>query len=1302
MNATITKFICNGIQGNESSTSSGTQEGEMKYWNGSEWVAVQPGNTGQTLTFCNGKPTWTSGGNCPGGIQSINCSSPSHNGTLTAGTIANAVSSVLTYSGANGGSYLAQSIASTGVTGLTANLSAGSFGSGSGNLTFTISGTPSTYGTASFEINLAGKTCTLARTVEGITLPTSGTGPSITDADGNTYGTVYIGSQQWMSENLKTTKYNDGTSLTSVQSQYFSEAVNNQGSYTLYNDVAANNTTYGKLYDIRAVRSDKLCPTGWHIPSDAEWAILTDYVGGEGVAGGKLKSQSNLWNAPNQGAANSVQFNGLPGGNIGGGNVIGLGINSFWWSSTKEDYGSQLANKYISMNYGTAGINKGNASSYQGYESGLYVRCLKDQNQYQAPIQGAVQTINCETVNLMGNFTKDMEVLVPSFNLTYSGGNGGSHNGLNVASTGVSGLTLTAQPGTIANGEGVLVCKIQGTPTSLGIASFTITLGGKTCALTKEVVMHQGYVTQLDCGAATVVGNVVMNTEAVGVTVNIPYKGGNGGGYETTETGAGDYLKALLEKGVLANGDGTLILKVSGIPKQAGSYTFSFSSLTNLLGPNGMNAGVNTCSFSIPVSFPEAQVTTLNCESATHNGTLNAGETVVVQNNNGMPGPGGPSSQTISSTITYTGGNGGTYQTKTFNSTGVTGLVATLEQGSLPSNPNDPNAQSGAGSLTFNITGTPSAGGTASFEINFGGKTCTLTRTVNASQNQPSEINFTSSETPVGTFQENISDIDGNSYKTVKIGNQTWMGENLKTSKYNDGTTIPNITDNTQWDNNTTGAWAYYNNDPVNNAKYGKLYNWYAVSPTTNGNKNVCPIGWKVPSDDEWTSLIDYLGGTKVAGNKMKEIGTTNWNPPVSVPYQNWTPSNATNTSLFTGLPGGYRAIPTCNSFKELGYWWSVTQKPVIGSNMSNEGFSTLLSFVHGEVVKSFNGKREGLSVRCIKDESSNTQQPVQGSIQSIDCGTATNNGTLTAATLANGVTSVISYAGGNGGTHNGQVVTSTGVSGLTATLQAGTFANGNGTLSYEITGTPNAQGTASFEINIGGKMCSLTRTVNASQNQPSEINFTSSEIPVGTFQENISDIDGNSYKTVKIGNQTWMGENLKTSKYNDGTTIPNITDNTQWDNNTTGAWAYYNNDPVNNAKYGKLYNWYAVSPTTNGNKNVCPTGWHVPTDAEWTVLTDYLGGETVAGGKMKEVGTTSWFSPNTGATNTSLFSALPVGQRFGNGSYNYVGVGGYWWSSTENWTSSAWDRIVYYNYGNAYRGHWVKNDGLSVRCLRD
>ncbi len=198
-----------------------------------------------------------------------------------------------------------------------------------------------------------------------------------------------------------------------------------------------------------------------------------------------------------------------------------------------------------------------------------------------------------------------------------------------------------------------------------------------------------------------------------------------------------------------------------------------------------------------------------------------------------------------------------------------------------------------------------------------------------------------------------------------------------------------------------------------------------------------------------------------------------------------------------------------------------------------------------------------------------------------------------------------------------------------------------------------------------------------------------------------VTDIDGYTYPTVTIGTQVWMAENLRTTKYSDGTTILLVTNTS---GPSTPAMFWYNNDQATYTanKYGALYNWYAVSPTTNGGKNLCPTGWHVPTDAEWTTLSDYLGGESVAGGKMKTTGTTQWLSPNTEATNSSGFSGLPGGNRISNGTFLNIGNFGFWWSSSEYDTYYAWLRNLRYDYGSVNRTYGYKEDGLSVRCLRD
>jgi uncharacterized protein (TIGR02145 family) len=188
-----------------------------------------------------------------------------------------------------------------------------------------------------------------------------------------------------------------------------------------------------------------------------------------------------------------------------------------------------------------------------------------------------------------------------------------------------------------------------------------------------------------------------------------------------------------------------------------------------------------------------------------------------------------------------------------------------------------------------------------------------------------------------------------------------------------------------------------------------------------------------------------------------------------------------------------------------------------------------------------------------------------------------------------------------------------------------------------------------------------------------------------------MTDQEGNVYKTIVIGTQEWMAENLNTSIYRNGDAIPTDLDDVEWSVTTSGAWVYYNNDASYGCPYGKLYNWY----TCVDARQLCPVGWHVPTDAEWTVLTSYLGGEDVAGGKMKTTGTFS-------ATNSSGFSGAPGGSRYYYGEYYYIGDGGWWWSSSQYDTDRGWYRFLYSSGGFASRGSDPKRSGSSVRCLRD
>jgi uncharacterized protein (TIGR02145 family) len=207
-----------------------------------------------------------------------------------------------------------------------------------------------------------------------------------------------------------------------------------------------------------------------------------------------------------------------------------------------------------------------------------------------------------------------------------------------------------------------------------------------------------------------------------------------------------------------------------------------------------------------------------------------------------------------------------------------------------------------------------------------------------------------------------------------------------------------------------------------------------------------------------------------------------------------------------------------------------------------------------------------------------------------------------------------------------------------------------------------------------------------------------------------VTDIDGNVYQTIGIGKQIWMAENLKTTRYNDGSLIPLVTDSVVWAALSTPGYCWYNNDAdTYKQTYGALYNWITVN-----TGKLAPTGWHIPTDAEWTTLTEYLGKDGVAaGGKMKstgtiEAGTGLWYSPNTHATNESGFTAVPAGRRLGigpfdgGGAFDGICYGGFWWSLSEGESGRAWTRNIACDFEIVFRDNIDKSNGCSVRCLRN
>ena len=334
--------------------------GEIKYWNGSSWASLPPGGHGQMMYACNGVPTWGFGG-CPPLITTSTATSITATGATTGGVVAADGGASVT---ARGVAYGLSSAPTTSGT-ITNN------GTGTGSFSSTLTGLTSfsTYYVRAYATNSVGTS--YGNEINFTTLFECGLS-MMTDVEGNTYNTVQIGTQCWSQSNLKVSKYRNGDNIpTGLSNSQWGSA--SSGAYAIYDNNTSNNTLYGKLYNGYAANDSRgLCPTGWHVPSDTEWASLITFLGGSSVAGGKMKSTTG-WNSPNTGATNSSGFTGLPGGGRLGGGVYGdLGNVGHWWSTTI--IGSAGWAWYRSLN--TSFNSVANNANPQAY--GYAVRCLRD------------------------------------------------------------------------------------------------------------------------------------------------------------------------------------------------------------------------------------------------------------------------------------------------------------------------------------------------------------------------------------------------------------------------------------------------------------------------------------------------------------------------------------------------------------------------------------------------------------------------------------------------------------------------------------------------------------------------------------------------------------------------------------------------------------------------------------------------------------------------------------------------------------------------------------------------------------
>ncbi len=428
---------------------------------------------------------------------------------------------------------------------------------------------------------------------------------------------------------------------------------------------------------------------------------------------------------------------------------------------------------------------------------------------------------------------------------------------------------------------------------------------------------------------------------------------------------------------------------------------------------------------------------------------------------------------------------------------------------------------------------------------------------------------------------------NGKSYKTIKFDNQTWMAENL---------------------NYNANGSKCYDNDPANCAIYGRLYNWETAM-------KACPKGWRLPSNDEWETLVDFAGGDKAAGNILKS--SSGWD------------KNGVDAFGFSALPGGWTGdgydYDRFYFAGDIGHWWSATEANAYDAYGRN-------IIINAVVYRKITGKRFLYSVRCVQGEKSGEQAESEN---------------------------------------------------------------------YERAPLEDEDLSASMKSE---KPREQKKTAKSRDNSDEE--KTSKPIPMKEQTESFLDTRNNkAYKIVAIGKQTWMAENLNY--------------------NASGSKCY-DNDPVNCATYGRLYNW-ATAMTLPSNckdnscasqirakhRGICPEGWHIPSDEEWDKLYRYVDGSTgtdnpydspTAGRELKA--TSGWENGSDGTTGNGTdafdFSALPGGYCDSNGWFDYVGLRGYWWSSAEYNANFAYNRYMIYYYKNAYYSYELKSGSRSVRCVRD
>ncbi len=1217
----------------------------------------------------------------PAYIGELLCSSVSVTGKLAAKLSAYGVSINVPYTGARGGIYSSQTVNSTGVTGLIAFLAGGKFAEGTGTLVFSVNGVPAAEGTANFVLNIGGKVCTVSIPVSRVecrakinskdfrTFMCHNLGVQNTSADPFVPSWEICGGYWQWGRMSQVAAGPDGSSASQTREAPVEEWNTNMVSVGEWNDAVK--------------KPGDPCPSGFTVPTKSQWdAILANNtissVGAWSESATNYSAGKRIGSDLFLPAAGSRKF--LDG------SLNFRGSQGLYLSKTEKETEKAWYLFFSKDNIYTTDITKNTGGS---------VRCIEH--------SGELLAISCDKLSLtgspvVGKVTSGMYITVP-----YTGGNGGTYTSQTIYSTGVEGLVASLAAGELVDGESVLYYNVDGTPASTGVASFALTVGGKTCKY--DIPIGDGAVDSLICDKASVSGSIVSGLEST-MSVTIPYTGGNGGSYaEQKEINL--YSKGIygyLPAGNFARGDGSVTVYVKG----------TYLSSVNPGLP--VNLGGKVCNIALTSSAEKIE--SLRCNEATVNGSLVVGKP----------------SYGITLDVPYRGGNGGSFNGLEVNSTGVPGLKAVVPEG---------NFAIGNGSLSYSVSGTPESAGIAIFTIRHNWTSCNLT--VNVSPAKLDKLEPFGVKTS-GNLVNGVEARDvffslpysgGNGgkllFQSVKSTGIDGLTASLETEQLNTGAGmlifkiqgIPAGQGKANFSLNVAGQTCIVEltvqrqicRARVNNSEYLNFmcHNLGAV----NTGANPQTPGWETNGDYwQWGRQVSCATGPSgPAANQTGEAGVVGWTTAGA--YDNdWKDSSKSQNDP---CPAGY-SVPTKtqwdavlanNSIGTTGSWNDSPLNYSSGISLGNElilptagarnfnngslegrgtkGFylsktkegtdrAWFLNFSNGNAGMINSLRAYGGSVRCVE---------FNGSIGDLYCGSEQLSDKITAdKPVPKGTTARLFYANGNGGYLGDYTVNSSGITGLTARLQRGNLTDGNGFLTFEISGNPSGEGKATFSFETGGQFCNIT--LNVLPAEPPACSAKTS--PTETFDfmcHNLGAANLNADPFTpgwEINGAYWQwgikqqaaagpagpGESQTNENYIIGWNSNPVQDGAQWSDNQK-----HPNDP-------------------------CPPGYRIPSREMWEAVWN--------NNQHTDIGSTWGASPTNYSFGKKIGNNLflpAAGMRTQySGKLEVRGINGLYWSSTSQYTPTSANAygFAFSNTNNTgvYNHSASKSSGYSVRCISE